>query len=536
MKVLIVDDEKSIRITLSAFLVNEGYDVDVAEDFESALAILGQKEIDVVISDIVMPRVSGVTLLKRIKETAPNVKVIMMTGEPTLETAVEAVRAGASDYLTKPVGKPAILHSVANAARFRALEDEKRLLEAQNLEYQNNLAELVDQRTQELQKALTTLQKAQKQLIQQERMSALGQMASGIAHDFNNVLMPITGFSEILLEDPHALDDREEALHMLRMIKTCGDDARHIVRRLRLIYKEEESDYTMMDLAEVLESVVSLTMPKWKEEMNAKGVNIEIETEFEEHSPIKGNISELREALTNLIFNAVDALPEGGTITLRLLAQGKGGVVLEVSDNGIGMDSETLSRCMEPFFTSKGEQGSGLGLSMVHGVVQRHGGSMDVNSESGVGTTVRMCFPVPADTRVAEEDSTKMAEALSPMRLLVVDDEARSRHIMSRILKRDGHSVELAERGEEGIKKALSGSYDMIITDRAMPFMSGDEVAATIARTKPNLPIIMVTGFGDIMNGEGECPVGVRQVLTKPVTVNDLRNVMTLVMNAEKNQ
>ncbi len=535
-KILIVDDEKSIRLTLQAFLKDEGYEVEVAEDVEHAQDLLQRQTFDVVVSDIIMPRVTGVTLLQQIKETAPEVQVVMMTGEPTVETAAEAVRAGACDYLTKPVGKPAILKAVANATTIKGLEDDKRLLEDANQQHRENLEELVEQRTHELQEALERVEKAQDQLIQHERMSALGQMASGIAHDFNNVLMPIRGFSELLLSDPKALDDRDEANHMLEMIRSASDDATHIVRRLREIYRPDDTDYGSVDLARVLESVASLTTPKWKEEMNAKGVNIDMVTEFQPVPMIKGNASELREAFTNLLFNAVDAMPDGGTITLLLRPADEPGVLLEVSDTGLGMDSETSRHCVEPFFTTKGLQGTGLGLPMVYGIMQRHDGTVEIDSTPGQGTTIRMRFPLPIEIQVADDGPAKKdPEPFPPLRVLVIDDEARSRNLVARFLKDGGHVVETAEGGQQGLQMFRQGEFELVITDRAMPFISGDEVAAEIAKDRPATPLIMLTGFGDIMKDKGECPTGVTRVMAKPVTRPELMNVIAEVMRQNAN-
>lgn len=532
-RILIVDDEKSIRKTLKAFLSLEGYEVEVAEEVETALELLKESTFDIVISDIVMPRTTGVTLLKNIRDMSPDVKVIMMTGEPTLETAVEAVRAGASDYLTKPVGKIAILHAVANVIMVKELEDEKQRLTAENIQYQEKLEQLVDDRTTELRSTLNELKQAQEQLIQQERMSALGQMASGIAHDFNNALMPIVGFSEMLLDDPSALDDREDALHMLGMIKSSGEDARNIVHRLRDVYKKNnDADYELLKLSEVLDVVANITMPKWKEEMSARGINIELTTEVADVPQIRGNLTELREALTNLIFNSVDAMSYDGKITLRLDMPNNENVRLQVIDTGVGMNEDAYRHCMEPFFTSKGELGTGLGLPMVYGIVQRHGGRCEIDSTLGIGTRVIMHFPVPTDMVSSDVVPAKEFESLPPMRLLVIDDEASARDILRRMLTMEGHSVDTAVDGVQGIEKMHNAEYDMVLTDRAMPMLSGDEVAAEIARLNPEVPVIMVTGFGDIMREKGEHPAGVTFVMSKPVTRIELRRVMAQVMQS----
>lgn len=384
---------------------------------------------------------------------------------------------------------------------------------------------------EQIQKSLDDLKRAQQKLIQQERLAALGQMASGIAHDFNNTLMTIMGFSELLISDPGILDDRKKALHMIEVIHAAGNDARQIVRRLRTVYrKDDDVEYMPIDIARIAESAISITMPKWKEEMRAKGVAIEIATDFQPVPRIEGNESEMREALTNLIFNSTDAMPEGGVIAFHLCRENDASIILEVTDTGIGMDQETLRHCMEPFYTTKGKQGSGLGLAMVHGIVERHGGVIEIESKPGAGTKIRMRFPAAVETVNATIMPETKRERLPPLRVLVIDDEARSRDLIAGLLKNDGHHVMTAEGGREGLEILRYGSTDFIITDRAMPAMSGDEVAKEAHKIQPGTPIIMLTGFGDIMKDGDECPLGVARVMSKPVTAEELRRVMASVM------
>lgn len=529
-RILIVDDEKSIRITLSEFLRADGYEVDAAENVDEAIAKLNKGSFGVVVSDIILPGATGVTLLKQITSDFPHIKVVMMTGEPTVDTAVEAVRAGAFDYLSKPVDKAAILKVAASATRVLELEEEKKRLQTENLNYQKNLEKMVKKRTRELNKSLEKLKKAQEQVIRQEKMKTVGQMASGVAHDFNNVLMPIVGFSEMLLLETEELKHDNDIRHMLEMIHSAGQDAKNIVRRLQSIYKAEEEQFCSIELASLIESVISMTMPKWKEEMRAKGKAIDIATDFEITPMIKGNKSELREVFTNLMFNSVDAMPRGGTVTIRLKKSRDESVVCEFSDTGHGMDEKALKDCMEPFFTTKGTQGTGLGLPLINGIVKRHGGNLAVHSTPGQGTTIQMSFPLPAITEAPKDPDTQGPEALKPMKILVIDDEERSCRIITHILVRDGHTIDTALDGREGLNKFNSAEYDLVVTDRAMPEMSGDEVAANIAASNPEIPIIMLTGFGEMMKENNECPEGVSYVMSKPVNRDDLRKVMQKVL------
>ncbi len=307
---------------------------------------------------------------------------------------------------------------------------------------------------QQLEKSLEDLKLAQKRIIEQERFSALGQLVGGVTHDFNNVLMPIVGFSELMLSDHSILKDHKEVIHMLQMINTAGKDARRIVKRLKSVYTgDKNSEYVMVDIAKVVESVISLSMPKWKEEMSAKGVSIEIKTDFDPVPRIKGNPGEIRDAVTNLLFNATDAMQNGGVINFRLSCEDDKFVILDVVDEGVGMDAETLSRCKEPFFTTKGSQGSGLGLSVANGIVSRHGGSMEITSCVNKGTKVRLRFPAASQDEVSGDvQGENVAADFTGLSVLVIDDETRSRTLIAGLLKASACNVKLADGGLEGLR------------------------------------------------------------------------------------
>jgi len=257
------------------------------------------------------------------------------------------------------------------------------------LRMENDLQEA----NQRLSEAVEELNQVQEQVIQRERLNALGRMASGIAHDFNNALMPILGFSDMLLVNPGSLANTDEAVGMIRDIRDAALDARSVVQRLREFYRPaDRKEMAPLDVNAVLNRVVDLTRPKWKEEMSARGVHIEVCTELGAVPLIEGSETQLRQAVTNLVLNAVDAMPRGGAITISSRVEGRW-VLVEVVDTGVGMSAEVKRRCLEPFFTTKGPEGSGLGLSMVFGIVSRHGGSLEVQSELGKGARVTLRFP-----------------------------------------------------------------------------------------------------------------------------------------------
>ncbi|MBI4313123.1 MAG: HAMP domain-containing protein [Chloroflexi bacterium] len=222
-------------------------------------------------------------------------------------------------------------------------------------------------------------------LIHQERMNALGQMASGIAHDISNTLIPIVGLSELLLTRPGILEQQDVVAKYAKSINTAAQDATAIVERLREFYRPglDADEMGPVNLNEVVKQTVVLTETRWRSQREAQ---IAVATELGNIPAVKGSESELREALTNLILNAVDAMPGGGTITLRTGAE-DGHVHVQVADTGVGMTEEVRRRCLEPFFTTKGERGTGMGLAMVYGVVKRHDGEIDIQSEVGKGTT-----------------------------------------------------------------------------------------------------------------------------------------------------
>ena len=380
------------------------------------------------------------------------------------------------------------------------------------------------ERNAELQKALAELTAAQQHIIQQERLRALGQMASGIAHDFNNALVPILGFCELLLLKPAILQDAQKATRYLETIQTAAKDAASVVSRLREFYRPNKGEraFEPVSLKRLVEQAVTLTKPKWKDQAQANGATVEIALELDPVPPVAGEESALREVLTNLIFNAVDAMPAGGTLTLRTLRRGDT-AVLEVADTGTGMTKETRQRCLEPFYSTKGERGTGLGLSMVFGIVQRHSGSLDIRSELGKGTAFIITLPLQ-DAPVEAAAAPTARAAQRPLRVLVVDDEAPVRDTLAAVLAADGHEIELATDGADGLRRFGAGAFDLVITDKAMPVMNGDQMAAAIKQRAPHTPIILLTGFG-LFHEKSEFP-DVDVLISKPVRIPALRDAI----------
>jgi len=382
---------------------------------------------------------------------------------------------------------------------------------------------------EELRQAYDELRQSQQTVMRQERLRALGQMASGITHDINNALSPVVGYADLLLKR-EPLGDRSR--RFVEKIRIAGQDIGQTIARMRDFYRQRADDEPLrpVDLNQVALEVVDLTQPRWKDMAQAQGRAITVRTDLGgDLPPVPGVESELRSAVINLVFNAVDAMPEGGTITLRTRRDAEH-VALEVVDTGTGMDEATRDRCLEPFFTTKGERGTGLGLAMVHGIARRHEGTIELDTAPGRGTTVRLLFPVPHAIAV-DRDAEDGAAEVRPLQILCIDDEPPLRDLLAEMLEADGHTVVAAESGEAGLRafaaaSARGGGFDVVITDLGMPGMDGREVARALKAESPDTPVILLTGWGARVGREREAVAGFDAIVTKPPRLDELAGAL----------
>jgi len=384
-----------------------------------------------------------------------------------------------------------------------------------------------------LQQAYEELRESQDTILQQERLRALGQMASGIAHDINNAISPVTLYADALLEQEAQMS--AQGREYLRVIQRAIDDVGQTVARMREFYRQRESraDLAPLDLNPLVNQVLALTSARWRDLPQERGVVIDVRTELASGLPrILGTESDIRDALTNLIFNAVDAMPDGGTLTLRTHA-GAQSVELEVCDTGGGMDEETRRRCLEPFFTTKGERGTGMGLAMVYGMVQRHDAQIEIESALGVGTTVRVQFrPAPSNAAAAAKSAASRPHR--PLRLLVVDDDPLVAQSLLHVLNHEGHAVVTADGGQAGID-AFSAAFqadrpfDVVMTDLGMPYVDGRAVAASVKAISPHTPVLLLTGWGQRLSTEQTVPEHVDRLLSKPPKLAELSAALALL-------
>ena len=524
-KILIVDDEQAnVRLLERILELIGATRVQSTCDSREAMALFLDYRPDLVLLDLHMPNVTGFDIMEQIKalSAAENpVPVLVLTADVTTKTKHRALAAGAKDFLTKPLDQSEVLLRIRNLLENRFLHIQ---LQNQNI----LLEEQVRERTAQLEDTLSKLRQAQHTAIRQERLSALGTMAAGIAHDFNNALTLILGYSDLLLSTAKGRASEGE-IGQLHAITTAAQDAAQIVRRLREFHRPDEGHETrvVLHLNQIVEQAVTLTRPKWQDQARNRGVQIEVETDFGNLPPLNGDPAELREMLTNLIFNAVDAMPEGGRIMIHSVLD-DGEAKLCIKDTGTGMDEETRRRCLEPFYTTKGERGTGLGLSAVYGIIERHHGSMEIESEKGQGTTFCLRLPVAEGASVTHPEAGDAADATGAgfQRILVVDDQDIIRELIQQQLAEDGHEVDTAGSGPEALEKMAASDFDLIVTDQSMPGMTGEELAVAAKEKRPATAVILLTGFGGATAETRAMPPGVSLILGKPATAFELRRAI----------
>ncbi len=376
-------------------------------------------------------------------------------------------------------------------------------------------------------RAYRELDAAQEQLVRTEKFRALGEMATGVAHNFNNLLTPILGWAQLLLKtvgDPRLQQ-------WLRAIEQAAVDGARTVRRIQEFTRpRREQPFVSVDLNGMVQEALDVTQSRWRDDSQSKGIVIRLVSSLAAVPPVAGDPVELREGLVNLILNAVDAMPEGGTLSLATEAVGDR-VVVTVSDTGVGMSEDVKRRVFDPFFTTKGALGTGLGLSMTYGIVSRHGGEIAVQSSGGEGSTFRLSFPVSRSLR--PEPDVPPPPIGTPLRCLVVDDQEQVRAVLGDLLRAGGHEPVLAGDGEEAIALVSARPFDVIILDLAMPGLNGFQVARAIRQRDPGVPVLLVTGWGAQYPPEELRAHGVDRILSKPLQLDDILSALAACRPAE---
>jgi signal transduction histidine kinase/CheY-like chemotaxis protein len=376
--------------------------------------------------------------------------------------------------------------------------------------------------------AYEELRMAQSHLIQAEKMRALGELAAGMAHDFNNSLCAVLGFLELTLLD----EELPSACRgYLQSSRTCALDAAQTVQRVQDFARWRRNEMTaeLVDPNELVRQTVELTRHKWDSRALARESSIVVETRIEAKARVSGSSAELREVLTNLIFNAIDAMPRGGSLVVRTWSTASD-VFLSVQDTGVGISDSVRRRLFEPFFTTKGQRGNGMGLSVTFGIVQRHKGEITVESKVDHGSVFTVRLPAATEIAPAEQAAAPSQNPVvtgKSLRILIVEDEESIRRFLAAGLSQLGHRPRITADAHEALAAFAAEPFDVVLTDLGLPGLNGEELARQVSERSPQTPVVLLTGWADQIKSETKPVAGVKHILGKPVTLSSLANALT---------
>jgi signal transduction histidine kinase/CheY-like chemotaxis protein len=405
-----------------------------------------------------------------------------------------------------------------------------------NAEVAEAQAEQARKHVKELSRYIDEQERIRVQFAQVEKLSAVGSLASGVAHDFNNCLASIRGRAELMLKytpDPKT----RQGLELI--VKSACDGAKTVKRIQDFARQRQDRDFETVSVDQLLLDVSELTSPRWKDSAEARGVQINLTIMNRSGTYVLGDESELRDVLVNMIFNAVDAMPEDGHLTLAAERCDEK-ISIIVKDDGMGMTPEVRSRVFDPFFTTKGVEGMGLGLSVSYGVIRRHGGTIKVESEVGRGTTFRIMLPLAACAALtASGDAVAEVTATQNQRcrmtkILVVDDEQPVRELLRDLLGDEGVEVTLAASGAEALARFEVGKFDAVLTDLGMPNMNGWELLRLIDERDQQVPLAVITGWGELVSTHEEKAARIEWVLTKPFSMSQICEIAQEITRRKK--
>jgi nitrogen-specific signal transduction histidine kinase/CheY-like chemotaxis protein len=375
---------------------------------------------------------------------------------------------------------------------------------------------------------LEELVNTHQQTVQQERLRAFREMAGEVAHDFNNTLSGILARAQLLLADVQDPDVRRS----LRMIEQVALEGAWVVRRFQDFSRARPSrPFQPVDLNQLVNEIATSARSRWSQQLTARGISGEVRAETAAVPPLSGDVAELRQVLTSISLNALDAMPEGGNLTFRTGSMGDR-VFCQIADTGVGMPDEIRLHIFDPFFTTKREKGKGFGLSGAYAIVDRHGGEITVETEVGKGTTFTIWLPAagqiaePAPAAVPQSQPAPAPRPAPGAKILVVDDSEEVREVLRELLSRHGYTVITCPDGESGLVELDTRKFELAMVDLGLPGISGLEVAHRLKLKWPGTPVALMTGYGDRMGPDDAKSRGVDFVLAKPFSLDQLRSVV----------
>lgn len=541
IKVLLIEDNKEhaeLLGRLLGFAEYPKFTVTTATSLATGLAALGRATPDIVLLDLTLPDSNGAETFRRANTAAPSLPIVILSGVSDVTMSIEMVQAGAQDYLVKGhVDMHLLLRSIQYAierkrgqvaAQHLNAELESRVKErtsamaAANAQLQREISER-RQAEEQLAKTNRELTVALAELRTAQRSRAAAERSGSTTREIEEAFKRIQQHSELLLHAPAMMANPEKVTEHLQQIASAADAGKKALRKPasgpEMAAAEAESVLPVIQekvsLDSLIDSVITLCSPNIPEPSGAAAPKVTFERKTDKAAEIQGDPIQLREMLAHLVRNSMNAIPRRGKVIVGAERQGDS-AVLFVQDDGLGVTEAVRKRLLDPSTAVDRADGWPSGYGVIHEVVARHGAKLEIESRKGLGTTVRVIFP-PA----------KSSEATpSRRRVLVVDDDPLVREVISAYLSEDGYTVALAVNGREGLEKFSAGEFDIVLTDRSMPEMEGDALAREIKKLRPNVPVILVTGFGDIMAATGDKPEGVDVVMSKPFTMAGLQSTL----------
>ena len=374
------------------------------------------------------------------------------------------------------------------------------------------------------------LESTRLQLVQSERLRALGELATGVAHNFNNLLSGILGHTQMLLSKDIDASIRERLQIVEKLVLDGGEIVRRIQEFTRL---RTTKDFSAVNLKDIINDVVRMTELKWSGGHNTSKIVLRVDANQMEIPIVDGNATELREVFINILFNAVDAMPNGGELRIRTETNGKN-VFVYFIDTGEGMSEETRKRVFDPFFTTKGSKGTGLGMSVAYGIINRHNGQISIDSELGIGTTVTVQLPV-SEKVIKEIECNYGLRREERARILLIEDHKITLDVLAENLVNLGYYVQKVESGMAGIKIFKGGNYDIVITDVGLCDISGWTVSKKIKEISSHVPVVFITGWGNQLSSSQLKECGVDYVLTKPFRIEEISAIIKKAIDSKKN-
>jgi signal transduction histidine kinase len=526
-KILVVDDELSVRESIRIIL-KDSYDVILMDSGEAAIEYLKFNDVALVFLDILMPGISGLETLKVIKARKSPPEVVIVTATRTVKNAVDAMKHGAFEYVTKPFDVDELKLIAERGIENRRLVQECASLKAQMEEEKNRfyreLEGKVRERTLELEETNKKLRETHEQLVRSEKLASLGELVAGVAHELNNKLLPVLAYAQLLKEQKFP----DNILRYIDTIERSASGAASVVSSLLNFARPSSTTRYPVDLNATMRETLALL------DYKIKAGNVKVAVQLDDRLPLTmADEKQIAQVFLNIINNAFQAMePRGGNLTIRSAKVGNQ-MEFSISDTGCGIPEEHLIKIFDPFFSTKGSGGTGLGLSVSHGLIKAHQGEINVKSKKGEGTTFIIKLPI---TKTVKKEDAKVETAPAETdkkrrRVLVAEDDPECRSVISDILRND-HMVTAVGNGEEALTKLAKETYDLLIVDCKMPGFTGVELYKWLLKNKSELQrkVVFITGvffvpeIRSFIESTG-CPY-----IVKPFALEDLKHTVNMAL------